>query len=258
MLLISCQFDSKSNNSHGETDTIIELPNISGYISAEDSLGIHEYLKEVDHRMVLDSGSSLVYTDNNYNNYKAKVFFTKEKSIKKLVGFIDYANNSKLINTYYFHRGIPIFSKSEVYSLTDTITLLQVTKEYYDSLGNVVRTIRSNVEKSANRVDSQIKNTERLGHKDFMSIINQKNNFTTGFRGFTEMNGIPFLIVGTDTYRATLKVPDQLNSQDFERIKENPNTFVGCELMIEFLNFIDDSKDENHVLYNLKLLSPCE
>ena len=218
-----------------------------------DSTGIQELIKEIDFRTVLDSGSSLVYTDNYFNNYKAEVFFTQDKTIKKLRGTIFNTDNLKKVQTYYFEKGKPIFSKTQFYGVLDSTVLEGERWAYYDSVSKV-RQVFTIKEINKNFLSNLNKEFDYL---DYMLMLNQEKKFKTTFRGFTEMNDITFLIVGTDSYRATLKIPAQFKNEDLDRIRKNPNTFVGCELSIEFLNFIENSMDEDHVLYNLKLLSPC-
>lgn len=212
------------------------------------------FISEIDSSKELTSGPTLHYLSNDESHTSALVFFDSEKSIKKVIVQDVRKDGSSELCSYYFRGGGVFYWVSEETKITGDEFEFLITKSYLDSAEQVVYSSR----KSHSEYDSlefipftAIGKTNK-DKKRVIQLVNQEGPFETLFRGFSDFNGIKFMVVGTDDFTSTLEI-DKNSRGDILKLIKNPNTYMSKKLNVSFTNYTKEDNIEYQRLLEVKI-----
>lgn len=212
------------------------------------------FISEIDSSKALTSGPTLHYLSNDESHTSALVFFDSEKSIKKVIVQDVRKDGSSELCSYYFRGGGVFYWVSEETKITGDEFEFLITKSYLDSAEQVVYSSR----KSHREYDSlefipftAIGKTNK-DKKRVIQLVNQEGPFETLFRGFSDFNGIKFMVVGTDDFTSTLEI-DKNSRGDISKLIKNPNTYMSKKLNVSFTNYTKEDNIEYQRLLEVKI-----
>lgn len=212
------------------------------------------FISEIDSSKALTSGPTLHYLSNDESHTSALVFFDSEKSIKKVIVQDVRKDGSSELCSYYFRGGGVFYWVSEETKITGDEFEFLITKSYLDSAEQVVYSSR----KSHREYDSlefipftAIGKTNK-DKKRVIQLVNQEGPFETLFRGFSDFNGIKFMVVGTDDFTSTLEI-DKNSRGDISKLLKNPNTYMSKKLNVSFTNYSKEDNIEYQRLLEVKI-----
>jgi hypothetical protein len=94
---------------------------------------------------------------------------------------------------------------------------------------------------------------KNIDKSKILALVNQEGQFQTLFRGFSDFNGLKFLVVGTDDYTSTLEI-DKNSSGDLAKLSKNPVGYMRKKLNLSFSNYTKEDKIEYQKLLRVKIL----
>jgi len=202
-----------------------------------------ELIKEIDSSKELTSGPTLHYLSNDESHTSALVFFDSEKSIKKVIVQDVRKDGSSELCSYYFRGGGLFYWVSEETKTNGDAFEFSITKSYLDSAEQVVYSCgKTHVEYDLlefmpfSAIEKMTKDKSRV-----IQLVNQQGPFETLFRGFSDFNGIKFMVVGTDEFTSTLEI-DENSKGDVSKLLKSPNAFMGKKINVSFTNY---TKEDN-------------
>lgn len=232
------------------------LKEIESSFSEEDKF--IKMQQEIDSSEELNFGPTLDYLNTSTETHtSATVFFDNGKTIKKIV-YQEFGNDGSTETcSYYFSDNGSLFSwKSEMTMVKGETVLFTIIKSYLDSSENTLFTFsKSSVDYdslefiSFNRIDIIKKDKKKL-----LELVNQQGPFETLFRGFSEFNGVNFMVVGTDDYTSTLEITTN-SKGDIKKLLNNNTTYLGKKLNILFTKYTKQDNIEYQKLLNVKILN---
>jgi hypothetical protein len=214
-----------------------------------------KYIDDIDNNKDLTSGPTLKYLGDNETHVSALVFFDSEKSIKKIIFEEVRGEGSSEVCSYYFRGGGLFFHTSEKTEINDDSFVFSVTKSYLDSAENIVFACskRHSDFDSLEFLEFQPIEKKNIDKSKILALVNQEGQFQTLFRGFSDFNGLKFLVVGTDDYTSTLEI-DKNSSGDLAKLSKNPVGYMRKKLNLSFSNYTKEDKIEYQKLLRVKIL----
>ncbi len=130
---------------------------------------------------------------------------------------------------------------------------------YFDSLGSVSNSflMRNTGQFMENEENFLPIDSKQIDYRKFSRLVNQQGEFENTFRGFSEVNNLLFIIVGTDLYRASLKIASSIDERNLNILRSNPEKYIGCLLNILYVNDANEYYEDNHILTQIDFKKPC-
>jgi hypothetical protein len=214
------------------------------------------YINEIDSSTAFTSGPTLHYMSNDETHTSALVFFDAQKSIKKVVVQDVRKNGSSEMCSYYFRGGGLFCWIAEETKTTGESFQFSITKTFLDSSEQEVY--------SCAKVHSEFDSLEfmpfqqvekiRKDKNRVIQLVNQEGPFQTLFRGFSDFNGLTFMVVGTEEFTSTLEI-DKKAKGDLAQLLKNPAAHMGKKLSVSFTTYTKDDNIEYQKLLNVKFIS---
>jgi len=226
-LITACNQEEKTENPVDKQEKTASIPDFA-------EAGVYENaVLEINKDTSLIEVGSLSYINDNAEEKSAKALVDNKMTVKR-VTLNEVFNGKKIETTFYYVKGKLLVSNQKTEVIDEKSGSLTEVRTYYDDQKRPLYTAKRSTTLDKNIEEAGFKEIQKTVHNEAMAldIINQQGAFATGFLGFLESGPRTFLVVGTETYNASLMIGEF--TPTLKKLKMNEKNYMNKPLKVEF------------------------